>query len=237
MLEKMEAVFGDLTDPYHETVVRGARNRQVGFNKAVMKAHALDARYKTLGDLPKASKAKIWKGILKEMLELEGDQPPSARSPPRKKRAPNREGEEDLMNHFAHAYAQQDDENTDGDSEDSTSLWEEQCKGELRRYKAMKPALMDENPLEWWRKHHHIFPILWLLAQIYLALPATSAPSERAFSKGGLIITALRNRLTPSNVEDLHFLGSNFQFLYDARASRVEEVIDEIEALDLARGE
>ena len=40
------------------------------------------------------------------------------------------------------------------------------------------------------------YPILSILARKYLAIPATSAPSERIFSQAASIITRNRNRLT-----------------------------------------
>ena len=64
-------------------------------------------------------------------------------------------------------------------------------------------------PLKWWLLHKDQFPILWMLAQIYLAIPAISAPSERAFSIAGFLCSARRCRLKPEMVEDLHFLHEN----------------------------
>lgn len=47
----------------------------------------------------------------------------------------------------------------------------------------------------WWRSKEFEYPILSEMARDYLSRPATSASSERAFSKGGLIVTKIRNRL------------------------------------------
>ena len=44
------------------------------------------------------------------------------------------------------------------------------------------------NPLDWWRVHETDYPYLAKLAIKYLAIPATSAPSERVFSTAGLTI-------------------------------------------------
>ena len=41
------------------------------------------------------------------------------------------------------------------------------------------------------------------MAKRILAIPASSAKSERVFSTGGNIVTAKRNRLAPKNVENL----------------------------------
>ena len=40
-------------------------------------------------------------------------------------------------------------------------------------------------------------------------VPASSAPSERAFSSAGLTVTKLRNRLTGEHVEAINFLYMN----------------------------
>ena len=44
------------------------------------------------------------------------------------------------------------------------------------------------------------YPIVSRIARDYLAIPATSAPSERVFSSGGDIVTQKRNRLTRNSV-------------------------------------
>ena len=55
---------------------------------------------------------------------------------------------------------------------------------------------------------------IWRLASKYLALPATAASSERAFSIAGLIISAKEASLDPSTVTDLHFLRENWEHVF-----------------------
>ncbi|KAL5478061.1 hypothetical protein EMCRGX_G024938 [Ephydatia muelleri] len=43
------------------------------------------------------------------------------------------------------------------------------------------------DPMEWWKMHNSQFPTIAILARKYLAIPASSAPSERVFSKAKLI--------------------------------------------------
>jgi hypothetical protein len=50
-------------------------------------------------------------------------------------------------------------------------------------------------PLAYWELNSSNYPILAILARRYLAIPATSASSERFFSQGALVINKLRNRL------------------------------------------
>ena len=40
-------------------------------------------------------------------------------------------------------------------------------------------------------------------------VPASSTPSERAFSRAGLTVTKLRNRLTGEHMEAINFLRMN----------------------------
>jgi hypothetical protein len=49
---------------------------------------------------------------------------------------------------------------------------------------------------------------LALLARKYLQIPATSAPSERLFSLGALIINKLRNRISKETFEEIISLKS-----------------------------
>jgi hypothetical protein len=52
----------------------------------------------------------------------------------------------------------------------------------------------------------HQYPILSKIASKILAIPATSAPSERVFSVAGITIAKERSRLDPTNTGDLVFL-------------------------------
>jgi len=45
------------------------------------------------------------------------------------------------------------------------------------------------DPLQWWATNKRTFPHLAKMARCYLAVTATSVPSERAFSRGGSIVT------------------------------------------------
>lgn len=66
-----------------------------------------------------------------------------------------------------------------------------------------------QNPLEWWAQRCHVYPQLYKLAMKKLCIVATSVPSERVFSKAGLTITDLRNRLKGKRVSEILFLNAN----------------------------
>lgn len=83
---------------------------------------------------------------------------------------------------------------------------------EIRRYRAEKPAGLNENPLTWWRSNEREYPLLARLAKQYLCVPGTSIASERVFSTAGDIVTAKRSCLTPDHVNELIFLHKNLTF-------------------------
>ena len=57
------------------------------------------------------------------------------------------------------------------------------------------------NAMEWWSDHEVKFPHVALMAQKYLAIPASSAPSERVFSQLKLIVERKRWRMDGGWVE------------------------------------
>ena len=50
------------------------------------------------------------------------------------------------------------------------------------------PIKCKEDPLTWWQGNINRFPHLAILAHRYLAIPATSTPSERVFSVAGIVV-------------------------------------------------
>ncbi|KAL3761407.1 hypothetical protein ACHAWU_007366 [Discostella pseudostelligera] len=70
------------------------------------------------------------------------------------------------------------------------------------------------NPLDWWRDNSTKYPNLALLALEYLAIPATSAPSERVFSRAGRLLTMKRALLSPDIAERMMFIKDNADLLH-----------------------
>ena len=71
------------------------------------------------------------------------------------------------------------------------------------------PVTPNTNPLHWWKQNSHRFPYLSEVAKRVLCIPATSVPSERIFSKSGLVVNKQRASLKPSNVDMIVFLNKN----------------------------
>ncbi|CAG9788197.1 unnamed protein product [Diatraea saccharalis] len=64
------------------------------------------------------------------------------------------------------------------------------------------------DPLQFWNDKKCLFPRLSKIAQKYLCIPASSVPSERLFSKAGILCNDRRNRLAPKKVDQILFLNS-----------------------------
>ena len=78
---------------------------------------------------------------------------------------------------------------------------------ELKRY-MLEPQTnwRVNNVMQWWSDHEANFPHIALLALKYLAIPASSAPSERVFSQLKLVIDRKRWRMDAGRVERVIFL-------------------------------
>ena len=76
---------------------------------------------------------------------------------------------------------------------------------EYDTYMSFERLRRKDDPLAWWRQHETHLPRLAKLAKKYLAVPATSVPSERVFSKAGQLVSARRANLNPKNVDMILF--------------------------------
>lgn len=74
-------------------------------------------------------------------------------------------------------------------------------------------------PLKWWREKQGQYPILAEMARVYLAIPASSAPSERVFSVAKLTLDHKRRSLHPDRVSRLLFLKKNMQLYHTLQKS------------------
>jgi len=74
-------------------------------------------------------------------------------------------------------------------------------KDEVEEYIALPLAGHEEDPLEWWKMHERVLPILADLAKQVLAIQATTRASETQFSFSGNLITYNRTNLGGDSVE------------------------------------
>ena len=82
-----------------------------------------------------------------------------------------------------------------------------------REYIQAPIASLEENSLDWWKIHEKRFPDIAKIAKYFLAIPASSASSERVFSTAGNIVTNKRTCLKPNHVNMLVFLSQNSMYL------------------------
>ena len=82
-------------------------------------------------------------------------------------------------------------------------------KDELSIYNELPEFQQETNPLLWWKDRISSFPNLSNVAREYLAVNATSVPSERLFSNARNQVTAKRSSLDTSTVSKILFLKKN----------------------------
>ena len=80
---------------------------------------------------------------------------------------------------------------------------------EMRLFEATDSPGRPCDILQWWKMFEPNFPMLAKLARMIFAIPASSAKSERTFSKAGRMVTSLRGNLAPDKVEELTIVNEN----------------------------
>lgn len=94
---------------------------------------------------------------------------------------------------------------------------EEFWKQELNAYFYSERASKGEILLEWWKRNEVNYPHISKMARDLLSITATSVPSERLFSKAGLVVTELRNRPNAESARSLLCLNSWYTCRYVKR--------------------
>jgi hAT family C-terminal dimerisation region len=78
--------------------------------------------------------------------------------------------------------------------------------------KKVRDTFVYNDPLNWWMEHQGQFPILVRLARYYLAVQATSAPSERIFSVASRVIADRQARLDPNIAGKALYVSENWKW-------------------------
>lgn len=86
------------------------------------------------------------------------------------------------------------------------------CEVEWKRYMSVGDLEEKDCPLQWWKENENDFKSLSILARKFLAVQATSAPSERVFSHAALIISNRRNRLSSEMAGKLFYVSENIDW-------------------------
>ena len=170
-----------------------------GTLEILAKATFLDPRFKTLQFLKPEERREIELNIEFDMVEIlsaanvSNDNIPS--EPPAKRFC----GEHKLLNDVV---------NPTQESHETVSA-PQKAKAELSRYVGEEST--GKNPLLWWSENTLRYPTLHQLVHRYLCIPATSVPSERAFSIAGHVVNQKRASLLPDTVNMMVFLADNLR--------------------------
>lgn len=99
----------------------------------------------------------------------------------------------------------------------------ELIRDEIAQYLAQPAVDINEDPLQWWRTHKSLFPVLARLARKFLCIPASSAPVERVWSTAGNVVTQKRARLSDELVDAIVFCHENIACCLDAAVDIEQE--------------
>ena len=78
-------------------------------------------------------------------------------------------------------------------------------------------------PLDWWKTSAHRFKNFERLAVKYLAIPATSAPSERIWSRAARVLTVKQNRMSEEVTSAIMYCKENRELLHKYYAEIAKE--------------
>lgn len=185
------------------SISRGRMNRQEGIHPAVFIAAALDPRMKT---------AKYWMPREDDRTALYGNILSLMMDESNQSRASTVDIEDTAGNldiGTSKSFIDLLFANDKGDENIIMANPNLTCERELEDFKNYPAAGRSEDPLVWWSTHESQFPTLARLAIKFLAIPATSAPSERIFSVAQRVVGKLKGRMHPTTAGTLIFLNSN----------------------------
>lgn len=80
-------------------------------------------------------------------------------------------------------------------------------------FEEAKSCNWDTEVLSWWGTNEGNFPTLAKLARLVLAIPATSAAAESAFSISSCVITAKRSKISPFKASQILFIHDNYNIV------------------------
>ena len=84
-----------------------------------------------------------------------------------------------------------------------------------------------QDPLGWWKEKEPTYPNLAKLAIEYLAIPATSAPSERIWSRSANMLSIRRSLMNPEIASRMMFVRENAAILHKHYVALTGEPLSE----------
>jgi hypothetical protein len=203
---------GAIDTEYNETETLGARNRIQGVPKVAHVAVALDCRSKDLRGYGELDKELIWKDLRERMKEVN----PKVATDVQRVMPPQVEDGERNIDEIVEALYGNGGIGVPIAVPTAADTLDLLLDNELNAYKIVpntpfKIQMEFTNPLDWWKKWEKSYPHLAYLASQILAVPATSAPSERCFSISGLLLSKKRATLNSDSAGDLIFLKGSLE--------------------------
>lgn len=80
-------------------------------------------------------------------------------------------------------------------------------------FEAAKSCSWETEVLKWWGTNESNFPQISKLARLVLAVPATSAAAESAFSVSSCVVTPKRSKLSPFKASQVLFVHDNYDIV------------------------
>lgn len=189
----------DWIKAFCERAVQGASIKfNAGVDKAAMIGTILDPRFKSLSFLPGPEAGKCRDALVAAYTDLTlhmGESVLPADSDAGHRRKRQRVNAPSVFSDFS------------GDILESTSPTKGATKTEIERYLEHPSEDAKSDPLDWWRVNAVRYPKLAILARRYLAIPASSASSERLFSRSKMTATAARQGLSAETLCMLLFVS------------------------------
>jgi len=93
------------------------------------------------------------------------------------------------------------------------------ARDEVKRYLSLGARAASEDPIAFWKTNEQNFPMLAVLAKMYLTLSASSIAVENMFSTTGIILNGKRSTLAPNRANCLTFVHDNYQLYFDMGSS------------------
>ncbi|XP_044151342.1 E3 SUMO-protein ligase ZBED1-like [Bufo gargarizans] len=211
LLQSMTDTMGD-TPMIHEIKNSIRTDLQKRYSSEAEKkilhtASALDPRFKGLPFiLTDEERLEIFKGVTEEAASLEITSDESERTQedhqvPRRKQTLEEEDSSPIEDNHSESPPSppkkarsllvsllgQSFTDTEGTIEPKKTPYAK-AEEEMENYCKAPPLPLTEDPLNWWREHEVIFPLLSRLSKQYLCIPGTSVSAERVFSTAGDVI-------------------------------------------------
>jgi len=84
----------------------------------------------------------------------------------------------------------------------------------IRAYLSLRvPVEFEDDPLRFWKKHQSSFPILSVVARVYLGMSATVPRWSVCSVPTGIISNGKRSSIRPAKLNRILFIHDNFAFV------------------------